>query len=129
MNHLATREAALNGTRVLLVEDDFILLVELEFILAEAGAEVVGMCRTIGEAVAFVEREDFAAAVLDIRLGQETISPVARRLTQRGIPFVFYTGQVETDPIRAEWPACRIVPKPAQPRAIVAAVTDLLRRH
>jgi hypothetical protein len=31
------------------------------------------------------------------------------------VPFAFYTGQTETDPIRAEWPRCAIVAKPASP--------------
>jgi hypothetical protein len=58
-----------------------------------------------------------------MRLGRETVAPVARRLARRGIPFVFYTGPAA---MRAEWPDCTIVPKPSQPRAIVKAVADLL---
>jgi hypothetical protein len=45
------------------------------------------------------------------------------------VPFAFYTGQTETDPIRADWPHCEIVAKPASPQAIVTAVAGLLRRH
>lgn len=51
------------------------------------------------------------------RLGREAAAPVARGLATRGA----YTGQ-ENDPILAEWPECKIAPKPAQPQTIVAAV-------
>ena len=121
--------SALHGARVLVVEDDFIISMELQSVLTEAGAVIAGACRTVKEALALVDDDDLALAILDIRLGKDTIAPVARQLTRRGIPFVFYTGQVETDPIRAEWPDCRIVPKPAQPRTIVAAMADLLGPH
>jgi hypothetical protein len=74
----------------------------------------------------FAEKNGIAAAILDMRLGRETVAPVARRLARRGIPFVFYTGQLDTAAMRAEWPDCTIVPKPSQPCAIVKAVADLL---
>jgi DNA-binding NtrC family response regulator len=119
------RSTLLKGARVLVVEDDFLILMELETILSEAGAEIAG-CRTVKDALALAEKNALAAAVLDIRLGRETIAPVARELARRGIPFVFYSGQVNTDAVRAEWPDRRLVPKPAQPRAIVNAVADLL---
>jgi DNA-binding response OmpR family regulator len=116
----------LRGARVLIVEDDVILLVELESILLEAGAAIAGCCRTVKEGLAGAERHGVAAAILDVRLGNETITPVARRLAYRGTPFLFYTGQVENDPALVEWAGRTILSKPAAPAAIVAAVADLL---
>src|SRR5262245_4644616 len=117
---------ALHGARVLLVEDDFIILMELQSVLTDAGAIVVDACQTLQDALAKAEADDITIAILDVRLQQQTSAPVARKLARRGIPFIFYTGQVETEPIRAEWPACRIVSKPAPARAIVAAAAALL---
>ena len=42
------------------------------------------------------------AAILDVRLGCETVAPVARELTKKGISFVFYSGQLGADPTLAE---------------------------
>jgi DNA-binding response OmpR family regulator len=67
-----------------------------------------------------------AAVVLDVRIGNDTIAPVARGLTERKIPFLFYTGQVNTDPIWREWPASQVIAKPARPRSLVAAVAALI---
>jgi DNA-binding NtrC family response regulator len=119
-------DSLLRGVRLLVVEDDVIISMELEAILSEAGAEITGCCRTVKDALVLAEKNGLAAAILDVRLGRETVAPVARELARRGVPFVFYTGQIDTDMMRAEWPDCTIVSKPAQPRTIVKAVADLL---
>jgi DNA-binding response OmpR family regulator len=118
----------LQGTRILVVEDDFLILTELESTLEEAGARIAGTCRTVEEALALAREQELDAALLDLRVGHDAITPVARCLDQQRVPFAFYTGQTETDPIRAQWPDCAIVPKPATSQAIVAAVAGLLNR-
>ena len=118
----------LRGVRVLVVEDDALLLMELESILIEAGAEVVGVCRTVAEGATAAQQEGIAAAVLDVRIGRDTIAPVARQLDRQGTPFMFYTGQVGNDPAIAEWADRTIVGKPAQAKAIVSAVAGLVRQ-
>jgi DNA-binding response OmpR family regulator len=72
----------LNGVRVLVVEDDKLLAMDLEETLVDAGAIVVGVCQTLDEAMARSNDDDFAVAVLDFSLGQDTASPVARRLVR-----------------------------------------------
>lgn len=62
----------LRGARMLVVEDDFPLLMELRAILREAGAETVVGCGTVDQAVAIADGDGVAAAVLDVRLGRET---------------------------------------------------------
>jgi len=120
-----SRVPMLQGARVLIVEDDVLLLMELESILLEAGAVIAGCCRTVKEGLAAAD-DRVAAAILDVRVGRETIAPVARRLASRGTPFVFYTGQVPGDPALAEWPGCTVLSKPSRPGTIVAALADLL---
>lgn len=90
-------QGALDGTRILIVEDDFLLLLDLEMTLADAGAEVTDRCRSIPEAVAAARVADIHAAILDVRLGGQIITPVAEELAKRRVPFLFYTGQMETD--------------------------------
>jgi DNA-binding NtrC family response regulator len=117
----------LNSARVLLEEDNFIILMDLETIMMEAGAQIVGSCRTVEAALSVAMNGDINAALLDIRLGQQTIFPVARCLAQRGIPFAFYTAQAQIDSTLAEWPESPVLGKPAPPSAIVAAVAHLVR--
>jgi len=118
----------LDGVRVLIVEDDPLLLLDLELTLAGAGAEVVGLCQTLQEALQRLDPGDFSIVVLDFRIGAETVSPVARRLADKGVPFVFYTGQPRQEPSLAEWRHCSIVEKPSPPGALISAVRAALAR-
>jgi DNA-binding NtrC family response regulator len=119
----------LAGAGVLAVEDEFLLLLELETVLLEAGARKVRSCRTIEQALAAADSEDFDVGVLDIRLGDDTVAPVARKLMQRGIPFVFYTGQIADNSELAGWTQIPVVAKPAAPAAIVQAVAESIRQR
>ena len=129
MAHLpqAYVETARRGARVLVVEDDFLIRIDLEATLLEAGAEITGLCASVQQALEAIRLDAPDAAILDVRLGKETVGPVARELTSLGIPFVFYTGQVGADATLDEWSQHKVLPKPSQPRAIVAAVANLLK--
>jgi DNA-binding response OmpR family regulator len=118
---------ALVGAKLLIVEDNFLLLMDLEEVLLGAGADQVQPCRTIEDAVRVAEADGISAAILDVRIGADSIAPVARKLAARGTPFIFYTGQLGNDPLVAEWPNCKTISKPAQPQVIVNAVAELLR--
>ena len=119
--------STLDGLRVLLVEDDFLILMDLEDVLQEAGAEIIAQCRSVNAALEHVDDDDIEVAVLDLRLGDQTVAPVARRLAERGVPFLFYSGQIDSDPTLAEWPDHVLVHKPARSDAIVAAVASAAR--
>ena len=118
----------LGGARVLVVEDDFLIALELAAILTDAGAEVVGPWQTVAEALAFADDETLSAAILDMRIGSGSVAPVARKLADHHVPFVFYTGQTRIDPLTAEWPNSQILSKPAFPHMIIAAVASLVDR-
>jgi DNA-binding response OmpR family regulator len=125
--HKSGGNRVLDGARLLIVEDDFLLLMDLEAVLRDAGAETVHACRTIDEALAAVDMGDFAAAVLDVRIDRDSIAPVARKLAARRTAIVFYTGQVDNERLMAEWPQCRILSKPTAPHVIVNAIAELLK--
>lgn len=125
--------AALKGARILAVEDDFLVLLEIATVLTDAGASVV-KCTTVEQALRAIDAHTMAAAILDVRIGRETIAPVAHRLAEIGTPFAFYTGQITDEPTMSQWPQARVVPKPAPAAVLINAVAALLdsarpRRH
>lgn len=120
--------APLAGARILVVEDDFLVLLEIATVLSDAGA-IVLKCATVEEALQTIAADTFAAALLDVRLGRETVAPVARKLTELGTPFAFYTGQVTHETTLSEWPNARIVSKPTSPVVLINAVAELLGAH
>jgi hypothetical protein len=73
-----------------------------------------------------VRKGAFDAALLDLRLGQETAAPVAEALDDSGHPFLFYTGQAEDDPDLQQWIGKRVIMKPADPRVLVSALAAVM---
>jgi CheY-like chemotaxis protein len=79
---------ALIGKRVLVVEDNGLLCCVLEEMLRDAGCEVVGPFSRLSEAMNAAPAAQIDVALLDINLRGEFVSPLARQLEQRGVPFV-----------------------------------------
>jgi DNA-binding response OmpR family regulator len=84
----------LAGKCILVVEDEYLVAMETEWILQEAGATVVGPCAGLKDAKsALASGQVIDAAVLDVNLGDGTrIDDVAIALRQRGVPILFQTG-------------------------------------
>jgi CheY-like chemotaxis protein len=77
----------------MVVEDEFLLALCLTEALEQAGASVLGPVASIEGALALIEREpQIDAALLDMNLGGEAIYPVADRLMDARVPFIFTTG-------------------------------------
>lgn len=84
---------SLAGSRLLLVEDDYLVAAILSQEFEDAGAEVVGPAPTVAAALDLLAAGSIVdAAVLDVSLGGEKVWPVADALQARGVPFVFATG-------------------------------------
>jgi len=79
--------------RVLIVEDEIIVALFLEDILAELGYEVAGVASRLDDAIA--RDPDYDAAVLDVHLNGRNVFDFADALAGRGVPFVFATGYGE----------------------------------
>ena len=84
--------AALEGVRVLVVEDEYLVATLIEQILESAGCIVLGPIPRVPEALDAVNDDDCDAAVLDVNLAGELINPVADALCERDVPFMFVTG-------------------------------------
>lgn len=114
------------GRRLLVVEDEYMIAMELVSTLEELGAEVVGPAASVEDALALVgsDGDRLDAAVLDINLRDERVYPVADALAARGVPFVFATGYDATaiPPAYAATPRCE---KPVDK----ARLARLLREH
>jgi DNA-binding response OmpR family regulator len=96
IEHIHSHRHMLQGKRVLVVEDEALVLMLMEDELIDAGAEVVGPAYCVQEALGLIEGAandgGLSAAVLDINLDGEMVLPVADRLAALGVPFIFATG-------------------------------------
>jgi DNA-binding response OmpR family regulator len=113
----------LMGHRILIVEDEALIALDLASAFEDAGA-IVSMATTLAEGLHRVEEAGLSAAVLDYGLRDGDCDALCTRLTARGIPFVFHSGFAHSG--ISQYNAV-LIPKPADPITIVAAVHNQLR--
>lgn len=112
----------LRGMRILIVEDESLILLTIQDVVEELGCEVVGTAMRAEPAMAMVAGGQVDAALLDVNLGEgRTSYPVADTLAARGIPFAFVTGY-GSGGVRQEYQGRPILSKPVDQRSLEAAL-------
>ncbi|SDT10271.1 CheY chemotaxis protein or a CheY-like REC (receiver) domain [Halopseudomonas xinjiangensis] len=112
-------------SKVLIVEDEALIAMLLEEMLADRGFEVAGQAATVEEGQDMAENLDFDAAILDVSLNGSYVFPIAERLDARGIPFVFTTGYGEAGLPKA-WSDRPVFTKPYDIGELTEALTQLI---
>jgi CheY-like chemotaxis protein len=115
----------LSGRRILVVEDEMLIRLTMEDMLAELGCESVSAAGTMSRALSLIEMHVFDAATLDVNLGRMDGYPVADALCARGVPFVFSTGY-DANFLRVGYRERPILKKPFVYEDLAKALTHLL---
>lgn len=82
----------LSGRRVLVVEDELLVAMMIEDMLADLGCKSVSSAATVNQAVALIAAKAFDVAMLDMNLNGNDSHPVAEALSACGVPFFYVTG-------------------------------------
>ena len=109
---------------ILVVEDENWLAMELAWLVQEAGYAVLGPERSVAEAQKVLGRVKIDLALLDIRLGSETVFPITEMLEAMGVPFIFITGNPGLLP--AECSERPWVTKPWATAALLSLIPQVL---
>lgn len=115
----------LSGKKVLVVEDEFLVALDLEAELEEFGATVT-CASTLRQATGCAEEGDFDAVVLDLNLHGETSYPLADLLRERSVPFLFHTGQGERSVLTQRYPGVVVCNKPCDGRKLAADLEQVI---
>jgi CheY-like chemotaxis protein len=115
----------LQGKRVLIAEDQFLIADDLQRVLQDSGAKIVGPVRRKDDTLRQIASQDIDVAVLDINLDDESVYPAADELRRRGIPFIFVTGY-SPSAVRAEYRSAPHIEKPYDSARLVEAVSRAL---
>jgi len=108
------------------VEDNLFIAIDAEDMLRALGAGNVVVAKSVSEAIAAVEKNEFTFALLDINLGTENSLPVARLLLTARVPFAFGTGYSKGMGRSDLFTGVPIVSKPYHQSRMTSALTQLL---
>lgn len=112
--------------QILVVEDEYFVAEAVAEVVRSLGAEVVGPFGRLAPAFDAARREPIRGAVLDVRLDGEVICALAAELQDRGVPILLATGQ-EVEDLPENLRAVPRVKKPYRPRELRCMIEALLR--
>ena len=108
--------------KIFIVEDEALIAFEMADALEDLGFEVVGPSMHLNDALDTAKNDTFDIACLDVNLGMgKTSEPIARVLTERGIPYVFITAY-EISQIKFAQPDDTVIRKPISIRDLKTAL-------
>ncbi len=112
---------SLAGRLVMVVEDSYLLAMEVKSVLQGADAEVFGPFATVADAQRAIRQRLPDCSVLDVNLGEGASFDVARMLRMRGVPFLFFTGY-DANTLPPEFADVERLEKPVDAATLVRAV-------
>jgi DNA-binding response OmpR family regulator len=112
--------------RILVVEDDALIAMELEERLADMGYAVIGPAHTIAEAEALIASETPDAALLDANVAGLTSVAVGAELVARGVPVAFCTGYDAVKNLPPSLAKALVLTKPLSDAELRAGIEKLL---
>lgn len=113
---------------VLIVEDEFLIAMDLQLLLERRGWRVLGPVGSVRDALAALHAELPSVALLDVNLGHELVTPVAEFLLERGVPFAVASAYEKPEEFGGQVLAgAPNAGKPTNERRLLAALGQLLR--
>ena len=120
----------LAGLSILVLEDEYLIAMDVEQLCLDHGASGVTISRTVDELGPDpLTTLEFDAAILDMRLGGASTLPFGAKLLAAGRPFVFATGYSDTAEIMNDFPGVEIVNKPYNGTDLIGALHRAVRRN
>ena len=114
--------APLQGTRVLIVEDEPIVALDLAMTVEDEGAFVEGPICRLEQAMECGGLNRLDAAIVDVDIAGREVFPLADRLKASGVPIVFHTGRADLTRLRTRYPRAQILRKPSAAKEVAAAL-------
>ncbi len=114
----------LDGLKILVLEDEFLIAMDIEQLCRDHGAADVVIVRDLTEVDSPTVAAQFDAAIVDLMLGGISTLDFASGLRDTGVPFVFASGYSDAEEIKASFPGVTLVTKPYSGEDLIEAVAS-----
>ena len=111
---------------ILIAEDEPIVGFDLCNTVAEAGYTVEGPHRDVSSAMLAFQKHRPDAAILDVKLDDGTVFPLAEKLMEENVPIIFHSGQMTEGEMAARFPTMQALAKPCPPARVIESVQEAL---
>ncbi|MEL6878352.1 MAG: response regulator [Pseudomonadota bacterium] len=112
--------------RILVAEDERIIAFDLCETVEEAGFEVAGPHSDISSAMLSFQKDKPDLAILDVKLDDGVVYPLAEKLANEDVPIIFHSGQFTRDEVKQRFPEATTLLKPCPPNEMLQAVSEIL---
>jgi CheY-like chemotaxis protein len=116
------------NARILIVEDEALIAMDLQALLEEAGYRVLGPANSSEAALAIIDKDEPDVALLDVNLGRSDAFGVADILAERKTEVIFLTGHTAHKLPQAHR-HLPLVSKPYLPQVLLQAVERALEKR
>lgn len=110
----------------MVLEDEFLIAMDVEQICRDHGADNVVIKRALAELDDQLWSERFDVALVDLMLAGQSTLPFAQILRERKIPFVFASGYTDNETLAVDFPGVGFIGKPYSEAALVNAILAAL---
>ncbi len=115
-------EKPIHQPTVLVVEDEFIIALDLSETVRDMGFRVDGPYADKDHAFIAIDQHMPEFAILDVMTASGEVYPLADALTQAGVPIIFHSGHVRADDIAERYPTAQAVSKPCPPGKLMEMI-------
>lgn len=115
--------------RVLIMEDEFIVALDLSDMTQDLGFQVQGPYATLAEGQRAIAALRPDAAILDVQLADGEVYPLADLLMQLGVPIIFHSGHADHSSLLARYPSARNASKPCPAELIASYLVQATARR
>lgn len=125
--YLLLKTPLISAERVLLVEDEWLIAMDVEQMCREHGVKFVRVIHSYDELAKEIKTgSDIDAAILDVKISGQLTLDFARLLRERRIPFIFATGYSDMPVLSGEFPDVPVVSKPYAGKQLVEALAAVV---
>ena len=112
---------------VLVVEDEFIIALDLSETVQDLGYELEGPFEDNKNALEAIEDELPDAAILDVFTADGEVYPLADKLAAAGVPIVFHSGHVPPEEVKQRYPDAWACAKPCPPSQLIDVLQEAVQ--